>query len=193
MDKNLKRMATMHRMQVAGLELFYKNGYYNTSIDEILKSLSLSKGAFYYHFQSKEDFFVSIVQNLIVRKVYSMLIEPIEGKENPFPVIEKCFEKFNENCNENFLETCNENFIEKVKTDLIVRKYGYDLEGKIIISKFPSLCYCPSGEVISNSEFYKIWEEVEEGLYRIKPERVYLNKEEFEELVAKSKSKEESS
>ncbi|MBT8294324.1 MAG: TetR/AcrR family transcriptional regulator, partial [Eudoraea sp.] len=83
MDKNLKRMATMHRMQVTGLELFYKNGYYNTSIDDILKSLSLSKGAFYYHFQSKEDFFVSIVQNLIVRKVYSMLIEPIEGKENP--------------------------------------------------------------------------------------------------------------
>ena len=62
MDKNLKRMATMHRMQVTGLELFYKNGYYNTSIDDILKSLSLSKGAFYYHFQSKEDFFVSIVQ-----------------------------------------------------------------------------------------------------------------------------------
>ena len=46
MDKNLKRMATMHRMQVKGLELFYQNGYYNTSVDDILKSLSLSKGAF---------------------------------------------------------------------------------------------------------------------------------------------------
>ncbi len=92
MDKNLKRMATMHRMQSKGLELFYKQGYYNTSIDDILKELALSKGAFYYHFQSKEDFFVSIVQNLMVRKVYSMLIEPIEGKEDPFNAIEKCFE-----------------------------------------------------------------------------------------------------
>ncbi len=35
MDKNLKRMATMHRMQVKGLELFYKQGYYNTSVDDI--------------------------------------------------------------------------------------------------------------------------------------------------------------
>ncbi|WP_411029415.1 TetR/AcrR family transcriptional regulator [Spongiimicrobium sp. 3-5] len=101
MQKNLKRMATMHRMQVTGLELFYKQGFYNTSIDDILKSLSLSKGAFYYHFQSKEDFFVSIVQNLIVQKVYSMLIEPIEGKENPLNVIANCFE--------NALETAEHN------------------------------------------------------------------------------------
>lgn len=92
MDKNLKRMATMHRMQAKGLELFYKKGFYNTSIDDILKELSLSKGAFYYHFQSKEDFFISIIQNLMVRKVYSMLIEPIEGKSDPFVAIEHCFE-----------------------------------------------------------------------------------------------------
>jgi AcrR family transcriptional regulator len=92
MDKNLKRMATMHRMQVTGLELFYKKGYYNTSVDDILKELSLSKGAFYYHFQSKEDFFISIIQNLIVKRVYSLLIEPIEAKKDPFNTIEVCFE-----------------------------------------------------------------------------------------------------
>lgn len=135
MDKNLKRMATMHRMQVTGLELFYKNGYYNTSIDDILKSLSLSKGAFYYHFQSKEDFFVSIVQNLIVRKVYSMLIEPIEGKENPFVVIEKCFE--------NALETAEHNEMD----------YGFILSN--FISEFNR-----RNAVISKylMDIYKVWE-----------------------------------
>jgi AcrR family transcriptional regulator len=92
MDKNLKRMATMHRMQVTGLELFYKNGYYNTSVDDILKELSLSKGAFYYHFDSKEDFLIQIIENLLVRKVYSMLIEPIEGHDNPLELITNCFE-----------------------------------------------------------------------------------------------------
>lgn len=92
MDKNLKRMATMHRMQVAGLELFYTQGYYNTSIDDILKKLDLSKGAFYYHFQSKEEYFISIVQNLVFRKVYSMLIEPIEGESNPLHAIETCLD-----------------------------------------------------------------------------------------------------
>ena len=92
MDKNLKRMATMQRLQVTGLELFYKNGYYNTSVDDILKKLSLSKGAFYYHFDSKEDFFIQILENLLARKVYSMLIEPIEGHDNPLLLITNCFE-----------------------------------------------------------------------------------------------------
>ncbi len=85
-------MATMQRMQAKGLELFYSNGYYNTSVDDILKELSLSKGAFYYHFDSKEDFFIQIIQNLMARKVYSILIEPIEGHDNPLDLITNCFE-----------------------------------------------------------------------------------------------------
>jgi len=92
MEKNLKRLATMQRMEVKGLELFYSRGYNNTSVDDILKELSLSKGAFYYHYESKEDFFIQIIQNLLVRKVYSMLIEPIEGHENPLELITNCFE-----------------------------------------------------------------------------------------------------
>lgn len=92
MEKSIKRMATMQRLQVTGLELFYKNGYYNTSVDNILKELSLSKGAFYYHFESKEDFFVQIIETLLARKMYSMLIEPIEGHENTLELIIQCFE-----------------------------------------------------------------------------------------------------
>ena len=83
----------MQRMQVTGLELFYKNGYYSTSVDDILKELELSKGAFYYHFDSKEDFFIQIIENLLVRKVYSMLIEPVEGHDNTSDMIMKCFDE----------------------------------------------------------------------------------------------------
>lgn len=85
-------MATMHKMQVTGLHLFYSKGYYNTSVDDILKELSLSKGAFYYHFDSKEDFFIQIIENLLVRKVYSMLIQPIEGHDQTLTMISDCFE-----------------------------------------------------------------------------------------------------
>ncbi|WP_273568701.1 TetR/AcrR family transcriptional regulator [Maribacter halichondriae] len=93
MEKNLKRLATMQRMEIKGLELFYAKGYHSTSVDDILKELSLSKGAFYYHYDSKEDFFIQIIQNLLVRKIYSMLIEPIEGHENPLELITNCFEE----------------------------------------------------------------------------------------------------
>jgi len=104
MEKNLKRRTTRHRLQVTGLELFYRHGYYNTSIDDILRELSLSKGAFYYHFQSKEDFFIGIVQNLLVQKVYSTLVQPIEGKEDPFTVIAECFEDSLETAEHNELD-----------------------------------------------------------------------------------------
>lgn len=83
----------MHRLETKGLELFYSKGYNNTSVDDILNELSLSKGAFYYHYDSKEDFFIQIIQNLLVRKIYSMLIEPIEGHENPLDLITNCFEE----------------------------------------------------------------------------------------------------
>ncbi|WP_067029677.1 TetR/AcrR family transcriptional regulator [Allomuricauda sp. CP2A] len=87
MEMTLKRRETMHRLCGKGLEIFSEKGYYNTSLDDILTELSLSKGAFYHHFKSKEDYFINIVQNLIVQKVYALLIEPLDTDENPLPVI----------------------------------------------------------------------------------------------------------
>ncbi|MDH3699286.1 MAG: TetR/AcrR family transcriptional regulator [Flavobacteriaceae bacterium] len=104
MEQTLKRLATMQRLQVAGLELFYQNGYHNTSVDDILKKLDLSKGAFYYHFKSKEEFFISIIQNLIVQRVYSALVQPIEGKEDPFTIIEESLDASLETAEHNFFD-----------------------------------------------------------------------------------------
>ena len=104
MEKSLKSRATIQRMQVKGLELFYQKGYFNTSLDDILKALELSKGAFYYHFQSKEDFMISIVQHLLFRKIYSTLIEPVEGVEDPFRVIENALENALENAEHNVMD-----------------------------------------------------------------------------------------
>ncbi|MEC7264646.1 MAG: TetR/AcrR family transcriptional regulator [Bacteroidota bacterium] len=92
METTLKSRETMHRLCGKGLEIFNEKGYYNTSLDDILTQLSLSKGAFYHHFKSKEDYFISIVQNLIVQKVYALLIEPLNTEENPLPVIVESLE-----------------------------------------------------------------------------------------------------
>ena len=92
MELTLKRRETMHRLCGKGLEIFNEKGYYNTSLDDILTELSLSKGAFYHHFKSKEDYFITIVQNLIVQKVYGLLIEPLDTDENPLPVIVESLE-----------------------------------------------------------------------------------------------------
>jgi AcrR family transcriptional regulator len=39
----------------AALRLFYEKGYEQTSIDDINREVGVTKGAFYYHFTSKED------------------------------------------------------------------------------------------------------------------------------------------
>lgn len=39
----------------AALELFYKRGYDKTSVNDIIAKVGVTKGAFYYHFKSKDE------------------------------------------------------------------------------------------------------------------------------------------
>ncbi len=44
-------------------ELFYRNGYLATSVDDIIEQAKVSKSNFYYHFKSKEDLGLAVLQN----------------------------------------------------------------------------------------------------------------------------------
>ncbi len=44
-------------------ELFYQNGYTNTSIDEIIKCSQTSKGTFYYHYKNKAELGLYVYRN----------------------------------------------------------------------------------------------------------------------------------
>ena len=94
MEKNLK--STGHYKSVFATKVWTYSPKEDTTtlvLDDILKELELSKGAFYHHFKSKEDFFIHIVQSLIVQKVYALLIEPLNTHEDPMPVILDSIEK----------------------------------------------------------------------------------------------------
>lgn len=92
MEINLENSKMIHLMRAKGLELFYKNGYHNTSLIDILQNLSITEAVFKHHFQSKEDFFISIAQNLILQRTLDLLIEPVSYKQSPFPLILDMFE-----------------------------------------------------------------------------------------------------
>lgn len=47
------------------VELFSKQGYYRTSVNDILARAHASKGGFYHHFESKEQMLVSIHDSFI--------------------------------------------------------------------------------------------------------------------------------
>jgi AcrR family transcriptional regulator len=51
-----------HILEVAAGE-FVSHGYRGASLNHIIESLGLSKGAFYYYFDDKEDLFATVVQS----------------------------------------------------------------------------------------------------------------------------------
>lgn len=46
----------------AAQELFGKNGFYKTSVDEIAQAIEKGKSSIYYYFKSKEDIFRSVIE-----------------------------------------------------------------------------------------------------------------------------------
>ena len=49
-----KRQSTKSRIVKAAWNLFYKNGYEHTTIEDIITASKTSKGSFYHYFKGKE-------------------------------------------------------------------------------------------------------------------------------------------
>lgn len=58
---------TRQRIQDVALELFADKGYDKTSLREIAEQLDVTKAALYYHFKTKEDILVSLVEDHFAR------------------------------------------------------------------------------------------------------------------------------
>nr|WP_068890335.1 TetR/AcrR family transcriptional regulator [Pedobacter panaciterrae] len=51
-------------------DLIYKNGYQSTSIDEIIATTKVTKGAFYYHFKSKEEMGMALISDVMHKELW---------------------------------------------------------------------------------------------------------------------------
>jgi AcrR family transcriptional regulator len=63
---------TEQRLLTAGLEVFGRKGYAAASVNEIVRHAGCSKGAFYCHFASKEDFFFTILEQRLQDNMYRL-------------------------------------------------------------------------------------------------------------------------
>lgn len=54
--------ATRRRLLEAATRVFARKGYYGTTVDDIVAECGSSKGAFYFHFDSKEALFLTLVE-----------------------------------------------------------------------------------------------------------------------------------
>jgi len=80
-------------LQAAG-HLFSLRGYFHTSTTDILEAVAISKGAFYYHFRSKEELVAALLDEL--RKDYEQeVIKHVVGAdaaERPAALLDRLVE-----------------------------------------------------------------------------------------------------
>ncbi|MDU4751835.1 MAG: helix-turn-helix domain-containing protein, partial [Clostridium butyricum] len=66
----------------AAWELFYKKGYDNTTVDEIIERSHTSKGAFYHYFKGKDSLLSSL--SYLFDEKYENVISTIDINMNSF-------------------------------------------------------------------------------------------------------------
>src|SRR3989475_9792177 len=64
-----RREETRRRLMESALGVFARNGYERATVDEIVREAGFSKGAFYVHFEAKEDIFWARLEERISRQL----------------------------------------------------------------------------------------------------------------------------
>ncbi|QEC53807.1 TetR family transcriptional regulator [Anseongella ginsenosidimutans] len=66
-----------------GFGIIYRNGYQATSVDEIIATTQVTKGAFYYHFKSKEEMGLAMIRELMYPGMYNAMVKPLLESDKP--------------------------------------------------------------------------------------------------------------
>lgn len=77
---------TRERILASALMLFVKKGYENTTFNDIAARLKMSKGAVYWHFESKAELLSALLTEAMER-FSAVLSRRMEGRELTFPAI----------------------------------------------------------------------------------------------------------
>ena len=73
---------TRNRIITAAWELFYENGYEDTTVDDIVERSGTSKGSFYHYFQGKDALLASL--STLFDEKYKALSETVDPAMNSF-------------------------------------------------------------------------------------------------------------
>jgi TetR/AcrR family transcriptional regulator, transcriptional repressor for nem operon len=82
-----KSEATRQNILQKAFELIYTNGYQTTSVDEIIATTQVTKGAFYYHFKTKDEMGLAIINERMRPTFKNTFIEPFQSDVDPLDTI----------------------------------------------------------------------------------------------------------
>lgn len=87
-----KSAATRLSILQKAFELIYTKGYQATSVDEIIATTQVTKGAFYYHFKSKDEMGLAIIEEIMKPALIDGFITPFTKEKDPLNAIYKAME-----------------------------------------------------------------------------------------------------
>lgn len=99
-EKNIKKQKKRKILEKA-FELFRKNGYTDTKVEDITRKLGISKGSFYTYFKTKEELLCEVLES--VKKSEMKKYSKVEIDENP----RKTLENFIKERFKSFIELLN--------------------------------------------------------------------------------------
>jgi AcrR family transcriptional regulator len=71
----------------AGYREIYRSGFQSASIDTILAATNVTKGALYYHFESKEDLGHAVVEEIIAKLTQDKWLHYLRQGKNPIDTL----------------------------------------------------------------------------------------------------------
>ena len=78
---------TRERLLQAGFQEVYRSGFQGAGVDSILAATNVTKGALYYHFDSKEALGYAIVEEIIAKLVRDRWLRPMLGNGQPIDIL----------------------------------------------------------------------------------------------------------
>ena len=94
-----KAMDTRQQILDAAIEVFSQKGYHDTRVDEIVETSGKSKGAVYFHFKSKQDIFLALIDefaNLLAVGLAEAIQEETGGVARVNAALISCLETFSD-------------------------------------------------------------------------------------------------
>lgn len=68
--------------------IFLRNGFHNSSMDDVADIADLGKGTIYYYFKSKEEIFFTLIERE-AKKVYNEMVKRVSEKEPLYKIIKE--------------------------------------------------------------------------------------------------------
>lgn len=63
--------------------LIYRNGFQATSVDDIIATTQVTKGAFFYHFKNKEEMGLAMINEVMYIGMHQLMVEPLVSSKDP--------------------------------------------------------------------------------------------------------------